>query len=322
MSATRVIAHTKGTLMTAIENVTQVEIRSRREAGLVVEASDISFEDLTRDRVMVHVQIRNDGEHRSSPTIMRLESALFGAFVPSQPLAVLSVPPLEPGESRVLSVEAERPHPKPLGDFDRVPPKDVLTALSASPDESSRQGDTGISSLRRFFQRSSPRQKAPTTAKGRTLQPDLWEMFGREQPHWAGNINVFVGDRAVERHVAKALRIYAGRTNLAMFVVGDPRRHDAYAFDLVGLAPDWKASLYDQSMHRNLVVGPADKPIQEKHWVESAAPMMLVMLAVRPPVVCEDGNLQVQVTRRSTQQTAIVEFNLNPTAQGPGCYIA
>ena len=49
---------------------------------------------------------------------------------------------------------------------------------------------------------------------------------------------------------------------------------------------------------------------------------MVVVLAVCPPVVCEEGNVQVQVTRRSCQKTAVVEFNLDPTAQGAGCYVA
>jgi hypothetical protein len=126
----------------------------------------------------------------------------------------------------------------------------------------------------------------------------------------------------VERHVAKALRIYSGRTNLAIFMVGGPGKRDAYAFDLVGLAPDWKAALYDVTDARALVVDPSDTPFQERQWVEAAAGNMLVVLAVCPPVVCEDGNVQVHVTRRSCQKTAVVEFDLAPTAQGAGCYVA
>jgi hypothetical protein len=67
------------------------------------------------------------------------------------------------------------------------------------------------------------------------------DMVGQEQPHWAGNINVFVGGKAVERHVAKALRVYPGRMNMAMFIVGSFGKADAYSFELVGLAPDWLA---------------------------------------------------------------------------------
>ena len=70
------------------------------------------------------------------------------------------------------------------------------------------------------------------------------------------------------------------------------------------------------------VVGGADAPVQEKQWVEAGAGFMMMVLAVRPPLVCEDGNVRVHVTRRSDQKTAVVEFNLDPTAQGPGCYVA
>jgi hypothetical protein len=47
-----------------------------------------------------------------------------------------------------------------------------------------------------------------------------------------------------------------------------------------------------------------------------------MVLAMRPPVVCEEGNLAVHVTQRSSGKKAAVEFNLDPTAQGPGCYAA
>jgi len=105
----------------------------------------------------------------------------------------------------------------------------------------------------------------------RMLPPDLWALFGKEQPHWAGNINVFVGNRAVERHMAKALRIYSGRPNMAMFVVGGPGKLDAYAFDLVGLPSNWQAALYDMTSAKTLVVGSSDEPVQKRQWWEPPA---------------------------------------------------
>lgn len=310
--------------MTAVEGATELDIRTTCEAGLVVKPEDISFHDLTRDTVKIQVKIRNDEERRSEPTSVRLESAPFGAFVPWCPLATLPVPSLEPGESRVLSIEAARPHPVAMGDFANVPPNRVLTALNASPEEASPRRGAGFAAVVELLRgRGSLRPEArDLVAKGPSLPADLWEFVGREQPHWAGNINVFVGHRAVERHFAKALRIYAGRTNLAMFVVGGPGKRDAYAFDLVGLAADWKCRLYDTTGARTLAVGASDAPVEEKQWVEAAAGCMMVMLAMRPPLLCEDGNVQVHVTRRSCQKRAVVEFNLDPTAQGPGCYVA
>lgn len=322
--------------MTVLEKAADFKVRSDSNTGLTVDPMDITFEDLSRNTVMIRVKIRNEGEHRSIPTFVRLESAPFGAFVPWQPLATLPVPDIEPGESRDLSVAATRPHPMPLGDFDRVPPMSVLTALNASPDEQRPRSTARLSAtkqaaeelgderhrqaaalaLRRGFR---PARNA-THPLGHLLPPDLWELLGREQPHWAGNINVFIGKRAVERHYAKALRIYSGRTNMAMLDVGGPNKRDAYMFDLVGLSPSWKAALHNMNGRKTLVVRAEDRPVQEKQWVEATG-MMLVMLAVTPPAVCEEVNVQVHVTRRSCQDTAVVEFNLDATAQGPGCYV-
>jgi hypothetical protein len=211
-----------------------------------------------------------------------------------------------------------------LGNFDGVPPRSLLTALSAAPDERPAQSGAGLAALLRLFRRQGTSQPAGknTVSQSQSLAPDVFELLGREQPHWAGNINVFIGKHAVERHVARALRIYSGRTNLAIFVVGEPGKRDGYAFDVVGLTPDWKAALYDVTAANALVTRPSDSPFQEQQWVEAAAGNMVVALAVRPPVICEEGNVHVHVTRRSCQKTAVVEFNLDPTAQGTGCFVA
>jgi hypothetical protein len=144
-------------------------------------------------------------------------------------------------------------------------------------------------------------------------------MVGRGQPYWAGNINVFIGREPVERHMAQALRIYPGRTNMAMFLVGDRGRWDAFAFELVGLKPEWKAALYDATTNKTLVTNSADIPIEEMQWVESNNGLM-VMLATQPPADCKTGNLEVHVTRRSCGKTAVVEFSMDSAAKGPGCY--
>jgi hypothetical protein len=313
--------------MTVLEKapeLTEPSLRSDLEAELVVSPSDITFHDLSADKVEIRIKVSNKGQCRSRPTVMRLESAPLGAFVPGRPLAILSVPPLEPGESRALTIEAARPHPKPLGNFDGIPPKSVLTALSAAPDEPPARSGARLAALLKLFRRQGTPQPTGknTVSESQSLAPDVFELLGREQPHWAGNINVFIGRRAVERHVARALRIYSGRTNLAIFMVGEPGKRDAYGFDVLGLAPDWKAALYDVTAAKTLVTGASDTPFQERQWVEAAAGNMMVVLVVCPPVVCEEGNVQVQVTRRSCQKTAVVEFNLDPTAQGTGCYVA
>ena len=303
--------------MTVIEERPQLNLHSKLEAELRVEPGDISFQDVPGNKVRIQVTVHNDGLARSKPTSMRLESAPLGAFVEWQPLTVLSVPALESGESRKLSTEVARPRPAPLGAFDRVPPKKVLTAIS-SPGQPSRRTGSGLMAALNLLSRGKSGQR---DVSNRTpLAPDLWDLLGRGQQHWAGNINVFVGDRAVERHVAKALRVYPGRTNLAMFIVGSPGKRDAYAFELLGLNTDWKATLRDITSGKTLLADPCEESIPESQWVESAGGPMMILLAVQPPNGCWAGKLEVHVTRRSCGTTGLVEFDLDPSAQGAGCY--
>ena len=106
---------------------------------------------------------------------------------------------------------------------------------------------------------------------------------------------------------------------MAMFVVGTPGRPDGYAFELAGPASDWNASLNDMSNQRSLVVNPSDVPIEEMEWLESNGCSMIV-LSVQPPADCTAGKLDVHVTQRSNRKRAVVEFDLDPAAQGSGCY--
>ena len=306
--------------MVVMERSPELNIGSLKEAEVGLERTDIRFHDVDETRVRIELTVRNNGAHRSPPTLIRLESAPFGAFVPWTPLTQIRVPALEPGEARELSTEVERPHPAPLGDFNRVPPRRLLTAANSADQPSPPNGGrfAWMVLLRRAQLGRSPR---PQVAGKALLSPDLWEWVGRGQPHWAGNINVFVNREPVERHMAKALRVYPGRTNMAMFIVGCPRKPDAFAFELAGLAPDWKACLYDVTNNRTLVVDSADAPIEEERWVETNGALMVV-LATQPPADCSAGNLQVHVTQQSSQKSAIVEFGLDPEAQGPGCYSA
>src|SRR5205085_7773794 len=135
--------------------------------------------------------------------------------------------------------------------------------------------------------RSKQQTRTPITNRTikPTLAPDLEDLVGRGQPHWAGNINVFVGARSVERHMAKALRVYPGRTNMAMFIVGSPGRQDSFSFELVGLSWDWKAALYNMTRHGRLLDASSNSFIEESQWVQSNGGLM-VMLATQPPANC------------------------------------
>ena len=301
--------------MVVMEKKSERNVRSVYEAELLVERTDISFQDVAGNKVRIQVRVHNAGLGRSRPTPMILESAPFGAFVPWRPLAQLVVPALEPGESREMITEVKRPRPAPLGDFNRVPPQNLLTAINA-PDETP-PANSFVAALRNLIRRQQRADVTGDIAGQVTLAPDLWDLLGRSHQHWAGNINVWVGTAPVERHLAKALRIHPGHTNLAMFCVGTPGKREEFAFELVGLSEDWETALYNMTSQKNLLVHQA--PIDETQWIESQRGLV-VLLATRPPAHCTAGHLSVHVTRESDRKQAIVEFDLNSAAQGAGCY--
>jgi hypothetical protein len=269
-------------------------MRLLQDSALQVARSEILFADVAPGRVGIEITVRNLGEEPSPPTIALLLAAPLGAFVPWRPMTTLPVPALEPGGAHVLRTEALRPAPKPLGPPDRVPPRKLLTALGAADD----------------------RPQPPTT----TLPPDINELLGHRNAHWAGNLNVFVGTKAVERHVAQALRIYPGRVNLAMFVVGSGCS-DSYRFHLIGEGVDWGAKLYDATECKTHPLEVSrEPPVDEDRWTTPAGVRMM-MLALTPPDGCGSGSVEVHVTQRSSGLEAVVEFSLDPSAAGPGCFV-
>jgi hypothetical protein len=274
---------------------------------LLVERAHITFANVTPDRVAIAIQVTNGGDQRSSPTLAQIMAAPLGAFVPWQPLAVLPVPALEPGQSFVVRTEAPRVAPAVLGPPDCVPPQRLLTAFGAE-DSSPDQARTGT------------RRRTQTRQQGsQGLPVDLFEILGRKNQHWAGNLNIFVSGKAVERHLAQALRIYPGLVNVAMFIVGQGA--DAYAFSLSGDGAEWDAKLFDSGELRSLAIQPhACSCVRLREWIK-VRQQTLMLLTLEPPRHCARGTMAVEVTQRSTGKTATVEFSLDPEAAGPGCYV-
>lgn len=278
--------------------------RSARSLGnlLEVERTDIVFANRTPEIVDIAITVRNCGFAPSRPTTAVIQSAPLGAFVPWRPLATVAVPAIAPFGSAVLQLAARRPRPKPLGSPDRVPPQRLLTAL-AEDDLPKRR----------------TREHRQQTADTGTLANDIFETLWHSNPHWAGNLNVFVGKSAVERHVAQALRVYPDRVNMAMFVVGTGR--DAYAFSLRGEAEAWAAELYNMNDAPSLYLDRRRaQPLPQDEWIPVEC-QTAMLLAMRPPRACAEGTLEVQVTQKSTGQVAVVEFSLDPRAAGPGCFV-
>jgi hypothetical protein len=137
----------------------------------------------------------------------------------------------------------------------------------------------------------------------------------RPNIHWAGNINVHIGRQAVERHLAQALRIYPGHTNLAAFFVGD--RRDEYQFELAGSGAAWEAALFDCTDCQTFTGATASLP--QGKWIRLESCRM-VTLALCPPEYCDEGTVEVHVRQRSTSRDAVVEFSLDANAAGAGCY--
>lgn len=271
-------------------------------AELVVHRRDIEFCDVAPGRVKIAVMVTNAGSSHSEPTIARIDAAPFGAFVPWKPIAIVRVPALETGESVVLQTEARRIIPTPQPGRDRLPPASLLTALGFDDDGS----------------RSRSGLQAPAGTQALPLSP--FDILSGPDTYWAGNINVFVGGRSVERHQAKALRILPEHTNVAMFLVGG-READSYRFELMGLGPRWNADIFSRQTALTMALDlKHGTPIELGKWVPVAGHAMF-LLGLRPPARCHEANVEVHVTRYSTGETAVVEFSFDPRAAGPGCYV-
>jgi hypothetical protein len=196
-------------------------------------------------------------------------------------------------------------HPQPLGSPGCLPPRKLLAALDLGdlPSEPSPVERTRL-------------QTPPSPH----LPADLMEILLQETPHWVGNLNVLVGKTDVERHLARALRVYPGRVNLAWFVVGSGGR-DAYAFHLGELGRQWDAKLFDMTTRASLVLKVDETPgIAPDRWIPWEGSQVL-LLALRAPQNCTAGTVEVHVTQQSTGRQAVVEFGLDPGAAGRGCYV-
>jgi hypothetical protein len=320
-----------------------LDISSRQtlESRLIVARQDITFTDVDRDRVQIAITVTNAGASRSRSDLAIVRAAPFGAFVNWQMLTALPVPPLDPGESTVLRTDAGRVFPRPAGSPDRVSPGRLLTAMdSGDPNGPGVFSGTWWSRLTKKTRspfsrpersdlpssrvRSSPRllsvdvQAAPQPPP---LPASPFDMLTGSDTYWAGNLNVFIGGTDVERHMAKALRIVPGCTNAAMFIVGDGNVPDWYRFDLIGLGPDWQGGIFNPMLARSLQNGVCEGTRIEPGTWNKLSCRSLLLLALKPPARCDLGNVEIHVTQRSTERTAVVEFSFDPRALGPGCYV-
>lgn len=273
--------------------------------GLRADRTAISFHNITEDLVRVEVRVSNDGDFVSPPTDIALQSAGFGAFLPWHPLMSLSVPALAPRTSLVVAGTAMVPPTKSAvpNTLSWSMPPDLLREFAETTAREARE--EAEREARRLVRRAPP-----------ILAADSFAVTGREGVHWTGNIDILMRDIAAERHLAGALRVYPGRTNAAMFYVGD--RPDGYKFELSGDVEDWKAEIIDMSAMMSPKVTPAAKTVPTGGFREFSRGTFYML--VRPPRDAEKGYVSAHVTRQSDGREVVVEFNLDRRAKGAGCY--
>jgi hypothetical protein len=276
--------------------------------GLRADRTDITFSNLSADLVRIDVRVTNEDRLPSPPTEVQVQSAPLGAFLTWRPLFTLAVPLLLPRQSVVVSGVAWTLRPNPLGAARSVTPARLQEALLATPEaEAPAEPDSPRRSarLRRLRRPPSP-----------VLANDPLALLGRDGVHWAGNIDVLLHRKPVERHLAQALRVYPGQTNAALFHVGD--RTDGYRFSLTGMADEWQAGLVGLEHGVSLRPG-CGWEVGLDEWLELRAHSLFFLL-LRPPVDAERGEVQVHVERQSDGAEAVVEFSLDARAAGAGCY--
>ncbi len=299
-------------------------------AGLRVDRTDIDFFNRQRQRVRIQVTVHNASDAWSRPTGMRLQAAPLGAFLPWKELGEVRVPVMAPHGSVQVEMDALAKRSRPLGDFSNVPPRQLLVALAGDDDDreqreraaarrqreraerAPRPGSAMAEVLAELFARDLQQLDEPV------LPDDPLQLIGSQSSHWAGNINVLIGRHATERHMAQALRIYPGLSNLAIFAVGD--RPDDYKFEFSGAGGAWKAALYKTMQVPAILQGRRPELLLPTGQWTFLQPYSFLLLAICPPRDCEAGTLNVHVRQRSTDREAIVEFSLDPNAAGPGCY--
>ena len=197
----------------------------------------------------------------------------------------------------LVETVATKTRPLPLGRIDRIPPSRLGEVLAEDNDSEYR-------------------------SKLKRLSPSIFDYFPPSSAHWLGNINIFLNNQRVERHLARGLRVQPGKLNRAFFRVGDANLSDAYAFRIHGDGMAWGARLFAMPLFARSVVRTSEgNEIEEDRWIE-AFRARFVTLQFRPTAGSRLGRIDVEVTQRSTGHQAVVEFTLDAEAAGPGCFVA
>ncbi len=152
---------------------------------------------------------------------------------------------------------------------------------------------------------------------------------GRLNRHWAGNINVHLSGRAVERHQGRDLRCYPGYSNWALFNLGS-RKGEEYRITFEGCGADWDPRVFHLPNAPGEMAAMAEMMrMSSEHLGEGVASGGTVVTptgsawmtaAVSPPRDATVGKLDIGILELSSGRETTVEFGLNANAPGCGLY--
>lgn len=202
------------------------------------------------DMVEISIDLRNDSCDRTMSDVLVIEAAPFGAFIPNVPIARIAVGSMDPGERRTETTTVSR---------------DTLDDLREGPD---------------------------TTARNKFQSAMTALVEESSHVHWIGNLNVYFESRpgaSVERHRAFGLRVPAGNTLGAMFMVKDAMD---CTFDVCCSKDSWSGEIL------------------------SPAPIALLCMQT-PSTVGDRCHVTVEVKRTSDGRIVPVEFDFE-TVDGWG----
>jgi hypothetical protein len=306
---------------------------------------------------------------------MMLQFAAFGAFVPWTPLQLLQVPRIRPGGSTLVSTEVIICEDGTLlaedgGAYseDRKRYQDALRTIQndeqlktmsvwqvVARKVRNQLAENRVKRLR--AQRETARKAQERASENRGLWlgdtslaefEELFDLEPADRPradlhqgrsvYWIGNINVLMGGIDVERHEARAFRIYPGKINRSWFFLGGPPRCST-SFEILGAGEGWSTRLYetkpdsswsfrDHADLRRFCQGlemetyPGEM-IEPGKWARlGVCPMIAVEIC--PPPDATSSALAIQVLQRSPcgeeVRKAVVEFDFSESAVGPGCH--
>ena len=321
--------------------------------GLAVEREDICFYNVAADRLRIEVKVQNRSDTASNPEPMMLQFAAFGAFVPWTPLQLLQVPRIRPGGSTLVSTEVVICEDGTLlaedGGAYSEDRKRYQAALRTIQDDEQLKTmsvwQVVARKVRKQFAENrgighGPRDTSLAEVEGLFEPTDMprADLHQGRSVYWVGNINVLMGDIDVERHEARAFRIYPGKINRSWFFLGGHSRCST-SFEILGAGEGWSTRLYDTPDYFSLSTRGRKELERFREGLELASfPGELIepgkwarlgmhpVIAVEicPPADATSSTLAIQVLQRSPcgekVRKAVVEFDFSELAVGPGCH--